>query len=164
MPQQRPQGNQQEDPADIQKERPNNIDAVIRLISNPKFIFSKLEPESFAPAPDDQWTGGGAAYVVAKSQGKMKITQLRKLFAEIKRLDTILKGKDNDQPLDNEFYTRIWLLHPELAYARGRGLIDDSFFRLIRLSLSKDKLNTVADFHRLADFITAIVAYRKYLG
>lgn len=138
------------------------INGVIKKISSADFTFSQLTPEEFAPI-------GGDAYVVAtkKEEGKdkrrLKITQLRKLFAEIKRLEQEVKGKRDDEPLTEEFYNKLWLLQPELAYARGRDLVDKSFFELMRVSLSENKLKTVGDFRRFAQFLTAIVAYSKYV-
>lgn len=139
-----------------------DIRAVIRKISKPDFTFSQLAPEDFAPID-------GCAYAVAtkvdrgKAKRRLKITQLRKLFAEIKRLEKQLKGSPDTNSLPQEFYNELWLLQPELAYARGRELIDQDFFELMRVSLSRDKLKTVADFRRFSQFLTAVVAYSKYL-
>lgn len=140
-----------------------NIEGVIQKIKQPNFTFSQLDTEYFAPI-------NGAAYAVAvkmvknKEKRRLKITQLRKLFAEIKRLERELKGKKDDEPLQGQFYDQLWLLQPELAYAKGRNLIDADFFELMRKSLVKEKLRTVADFRRFSQFLTAVVAYSKYIS
>ncbi len=54
------------------------------------------------------------------------------------------------------------LLVPELAYARGRDLIPQKFYDLMRRCLSDPKLQTVGDFRRLAELLTALLAYHKY--
>lgn len=144
------------------EEKPKNIQEVIEKIKKPDFTYSQLKPEEFAPAPDKQGKEGGIAYIIAK-QTEMKITQLRKLFAEIKQIERELKGRKEEGNLEG-IYPRLWLLHPELAYARGRGLIDEKFYELMILSLSRDKLGTVKDFFRFSEFITAIFAYKKYVG
>lgn len=139
-----------------------DIRAVIRKISKPDFTFSQLAPEDFAPID-------GCAYAVAtkidrgKAKGRLKITQLRKLFAEIKRLERELGASRETESLTPQFYSQLYLLHPVLAYAKGRDLIDQDFFELMRVSLSRDKLKTVADFRRFSQFLTAVVAYSKYL-
>ena len=154
-------------------EKPQNIGEVINLISKSDFNFSKLESEYFAPAPDEQGENGGAAFVVAgiRERGKwkkrIKITQLRKLFAEVKCLERELKIKrlweEKEEILPEDFYTGLWLLHPELAYARGRNLIDEDFFKLMRRSIQPEKLKSVGDFRRFSEFLTAVLAYSKYL-
>jgi len=145
------------------------IKALIQKVNEPGFTFSKLKPEDYAPLER-------FAYNVAvrktqtKNGGKeelevrIKITQLRKFFAEVKRLERGLKGRGENQALDESFYAKLYLLHPLLAYAKGRKLIDDDFFKLMRSSLTREKLRTVKDFLTFSDFLTAVLAYSKYAG
>ena len=118
--------------------------------------FNELKPGEYA-VPD------GFADKVARNEKKMKTTQLRKFFSKIKNLERELKGRGNREVLDDGFKSRMYLLLPELAYSKGRQLINEDFFDLITI-IVKDKLKTVGDFKNFANFMTAIVAYKKAHG
>jgi len=150
---------------------PYEIRALIQKVKEPGFTFSKLKPEDYAPLHR-------FAYHVAvvertdrtegrrkKTETRIKITQLRKFFAEVKRLEKReLKGRDKDKALDDIFYAKLYRLHHLLAYAKGRDHIDEHFFKLMCSSLTREKLQTVEDFLTFSDFLTAILAYSKYAG
>ena len=63
--------------------------------------------------------------------------------------------------MPGEIRGKLLPLIPELAYAQGRGLIPDDFYRLMKASLSSQKLQTVKDFRLLTEFLTAVLAYHK---
>ena len=98
----------------------------------------------------------GYADSLAQKIGKdeLKPTQLRKVFHALKDIQRTLKS----QPFDR---SQVMKLIPELAYALGRGLIPKPFYDLMRICLSKEKLQNNDDFERLMDFLTAILAYHK---
>ena len=114
--------------------------------------FALLEPEYYAKE-------NGAAHVVAKDiKKKMKVTQLRKFFGHIKKIQLKYKGEQADKKVDkSEFY----LLLPELAYALGRDLISRNFYELMKMSLGSSKIEEVKDFNRFVDFLSAVLAYHK---
>jgi len=120
-----------------------------------KANFSEIPIEDFAP--DGTW-----ASIVAEDLGKgMKTAQLRKVFHELKRIETQQRGIDDNIAFKD---SKIYLLIPQLAYARARDLITRNFYDLIRVIIgdkSTTKLKTVGDYHRFIDFMTAIVAYQK---
>jgi CRISPR type III-A-associated protein Csm2 len=149
---------------------PYEIELLIQKVKEPGFTFSKLKPEDYAPLHR-------FAYHVAvvertdrtqgrrkKTETRIKITQLRKFFAEVKRLERGLKGRGENEALDDSFYAKLYPLHPLLAYAKGRDHIDKHFFEFMRSSLTREKLPTVKDFLTFSDFLTAILAYSKYAG
>lgn len=113
-------------------------------------------PSMSAIRPDDYADRDGWADVVARTS-EMKSTQLRKIFHYVKDL------KREFQKNDNSFNrAKVALLMPSLAYAKGRGLLPEDFYKLLTLCFSQDKCKTVADFNSTADFLEAILAYHKY--
>lgn len=106
---------------------------------------------------------GKVADELAKDfKDKLKPTQLRKVFHALKEMERDFKGRKDDEKLRSEDKIKIYPLAPELAYARGRDLIPQDFYELMRLCLSSEKLDTIGDFRRLVQFLTAILAYHKY--
>jgi len=119
-------------------------------------LMELLKPEQFAE-PELLADKIAKEYV-----GKMKPTQLRKFFHALKEKERELKGKPDDEDLDSKSKAKISLFIPELAYARGRKLIPQSFYELMRLCLSSDKLKKGGDLKVLMQFLTSILAYYKY--
>lgn len=95
---------------------------------------------------------------------KLKPTQLRKVFNPIKQIGRQLNvaGLKSSDPIPTDQRSSILMLLPPLAYARGRDLIPEEFYQLLVVCLDSNKLKTVADFNRLDEFLTAILAYHKY--
>lgn len=102
---------------------------------------------------------GGYADALALSMKSMKVHQLRKFFGEIKSLE---KQIQEGSKLDGEVREEIALLIPTLAYAKGRELITQEFYDVMKLSLQK--IATSADFCKFSKFLTAVVAYSKLHG
>lgn len=124
-------------------------------------ILAKLERLSrmadFNPA--DFAEEGGDADTLAREFGEeLKSTQLRKVFGALKQVDIRVKSDPPDKPLPRSEINR---LIPELAYAYGRGLVPQRFYKLMKLCLSHTKTKTVEDFRRLMEFLTALLAYHK---
>jgi len=100
----------------------------------------------------------GYAEKIAKEFGDLKPTQLRKVFHELKRIERDVKKKGEKGKFE---YTRVAKLLPHLAYAKGRQLIPEKFYQMLKMCLDKQKLEINEDFLRLAEFVTAILAYHK---
>lgn len=117
--------------------------------------FCQIEVEDFAP--DGKW-----AYNIAEFLGRdMKVTQLRKVFNTLKQMEVELKGKKKEDSFNNP---KLYMLLPQLAYARARGLIESDFYTLLKEIIGDKettKIKTVGDFLRFVEFMTAIVAYHK---
>ncbi|MEW6375032.1 MAG: type III-A CRISPR-associated protein Csm2 [Thermodesulfobacteriota bacterium] len=98
----------------------------------------------------------GYADSLAQKFGKdeLKPTQLRKVFHALKDIQRGLKS----QPFDR---TKVMKLLPEIAYASGRGLIPKTFYDLMKICLSKEKLKDKNDFEKVMDLLTSILAYHK---
>ena len=115
-----------------------------------------LDPQDFAPE------GMVADKIAQQFKDKLKPTQMRKVFHTLKRIERNMRGKQDNDPLDPRQRTEINLLFPNLAYAVGRELLPRPFYNVLKLCLSADKMKTVADFRRLTQLLTAILAYQKY--
>jgi CRISPR type III-A-associated protein Csm2 len=131
---------------------PNNVVAELERRSDT--LSQVLQVQDFADR-------GDLADRLAKSYGEdLKATQLRRLFHTIKDIERRLSREDRE--LTDEELTRILPLQYQLAYARGRRLIPQHFYELLRACMGGGKLKTVADFRRLTSFLEAILAYHKY--
>lgn len=135
-------------------------DNVVSELSRPGTLSTLLCPEQFAE-PGKLADQLAKAYIRDRS-AELKPTQLRKVFHALKEKERKLKAKKDSEELGSEDKSDLYLVAPELAYARGRGLIPQDFYELMRVCLSSEKLQTVLDFRRLIQFITAILGYHKY--
>jgi CRISPR-associated protein Csm2 len=114
--------------------------------------LAELDPRDFAEE-------GGYAHVLAREfGGSLKPTQLRKVFHALKRIDLGLKGRPAEATLDRAEVNR---LIPELAYALGRQLIPRDFYNLMKACLGHQRMQTVGDFRRTMELLTAVLAYQK---
>lgn len=117
-----------------------------------KESFKDVKVEDFAKA-------GGWADVIAKKLGsEMKTNQLRKVFNAIKLMDQKAKGRSDEEEFNEP---DLYMLMPQLAYAKARKLIDDDFYTLIKTVINEKKIKDVSDFRRFTQFMTAIIAYHK---
>lgn len=136
-------------------------DGFLRHISNPNTrgtLSELLSVSDFAERTK-------LADQIAEHIGKeLKPTQLRKIFNPIKEIarDLELSDKKPSDRLPDEIRARVAMLHPPLAYARGRKLIPEDFYNLITSCMNSSRMQIVADFQILDNFITSILAYHKY--
>lgn len=104
---------------------------------------------------------GGYAERVAEGVQNLKTTQLRKFFSEIKANERELKEKGWGG-IKADFY----LMRPNLAYAKARGLVPDHFFKLVDACMKQvdkgDENQKKENYKRFVQFLEAIVAYHKY--
>lgn len=92
---------------------------------------------------------------------RLKPTQLRRFFHAIKGVERNLRLLTDEQPLPEDIRRQLLPLMPELAYARGRNLIPEDFYHLLKACLDSRRLRTVGDLRLLAQFLKAILAYHK---
>lgn len=123
----------------------------------PNLNESSLKPEEYAVP-----TGYAdkIAEEITNAKEEIKVTQLRKLFTKIKNIQNKIKT-NNDL---NKYKNEIVLISPELAYARGRKLITEDFYNLIKSCLLKGnqiKFSSKAEFDNFVKFLEAILAYHK---
>lgn len=116
--------------------------------------LSDLKPEDYA-------LEGGIADKIAQQSGEMKFTQLRKFFGHIKKIEREEKKGKGRIDSDSFDLTKLYLLMPELVYAYGRQLITKDFYDVMKICLGPDKIKEVADFKRLVELLTAVIAYHK---
>lgn len=119
-------------------------------------LSNLLKPDDFAPED------AVASQIALAYKEKLKPTQTRRIFNTIKQIESTHKTDGDGVALSDDDRMRLTLLGPDLAYAAGRELIPKEFYDIIKLMLSRDKLQTVGDLRRLVQFLTAIVAYQKY--
>jgi CRISPR-associated protein Csm2 len=119
-------------------------------------LAALLNPQDFAPE------GMVADSIAQQYKAELKPTQMRKVFHTFKKIEIGLKPKRDEDPLDAKQMAEISLLVPNLAYAAGRDLLPKPFYNVLKLCLSSGKMQTVADFRRLTQLLTAILAYQKY--
>lgn len=132
---------------------PQNI---VEHLKQPQALSHLLKLEDFAE-PDTLAEALAKAY-----KGKLKATQLRRFFHTLKDIERGTHGRREDESLPAEIRHQLLPIMPELAYARGRDLIPDDFYRLLRACLTVQKLPTVGDLRLLVNFLTAILAYHKF--
>jgi CRISPR-associated protein Csm2 len=104
----------------------------------------------------------GIAYAVG-CMNKLKRSQLRKFFNEIKTLEYDLKTEEDIKKIK----IRILALIPKLAYSKGRDLIDENFYEFMKTILSKVKedmneKNAQEVFEVFVKILESIVAYHTY--
>ncbi|MEG3224831.1 MAG: type III-A CRISPR-associated protein Csm2 [Methanobacteriales archaeon Met13] len=125
------------------------------VISNIKGLEMLKDMDAKVFADED-----GYADIISRRlvRSKLKTSQLRKFFGAIRDIE---REKEWDK-METQFY----LLKPKLANSRGRDLIPEEFYQVMKVSMSKvdkgsdeDKVN---NFNRMVEFIEAIVAYHKY--
>ena len=117
--------------------------------------FSELSYEEIAKQ-------NGIAERLAKQKGALNVTQLRKFFDQVKKIELNLSDKDWTDAVTRDFF----MLRPQLAYAKGRDLISQEFFE--QMSFCLDKVNASVNkpeaYRRFSSLVEATVAYRKYHG
>ena len=106
--------------------------------------------------PYDGWANSLASYF----KSRFKITQLRKLFNEIKKT-TKQAETDLERAKQN-----LWRIYPIIAYAEARKLIPSDFAQILNEIIRKvdeceDSAKQRESFKRLEDFATALYAYFK---
>jgi CRISPR-associated protein Csm2 len=100
--------------------------------------------------------------------GKLKRSQLRKFFNEIKTLEYDLKKYDLKKEEDiKKIQMRILALIPKLAYAKGRELIDEDFYDFMKTILMKvkediNKEDVQKVFEVFVKILESIVAYHIF--
>lgn len=119
-------------------------------------MLKSMTTESFANE------GGYADKLALRLRGKLKTTQLRRFFDSIQGIKRKLSKMTTWDKVEVDFY----LLKPNIAYAKGRRLIPEDFYLVIRTSLNKvDKGNNddkIKNFEVFFQFLQSIIAYQKF--
>lgn len=149
-----------------QMNRNNPIDELIREIKNANTLKDVFTPEKYA-LPGG-WADSIASIIIIedskkkqennKKKASMNSNQLRKIFTQLKNIE---KKLDEKQKLDENLTNEILLLMPQIAYTRGRELISESFYNLLKECISSNKIMDKEDFKRFVKFYEAVIAYSK---
>jgi len=91
-----------------------------------------------------------------RNNAEIKATQLRRFFHRVKQIQSRIETTDT---FDR---SEIAGLMPMLAYARGRKLIPEDFYDLMKLCFGSERCKTKEDFLASASFLEAVMAYHKY--
>lgn len=131
----------------------NSIIASIQSMNS----MSEYSPKTFADI-------GGDADIIAKSikDKDLKATQLRKFFDELKQIELQL---NEDGSTWSDVERKFYMIKPMLAYAKGRGLISDDFFKLMTVCMKKIDVQGTEqkdNYNVFVKFVESIVAYHKY--
>jgi CRISPR-associated protein Csm2 len=114
--------------------------------------LSDLEVKKYADT-------GGYADIIAQTNKDLNTTQLRKFFGAIRKME---KKADSWKNIEADFY----LLKPQLANARGRGVIPKGFYDIMMSIMDKvdrgDDKEKLENFRVFVKFIESIVAYHKF--
>lgn len=94
--------------------------------------------------------------------GELRSTQLRKVFQGLRAVQRLISRESPNNPFWTEHGQAVARILPMLAYAAGRKLLPRDFYDILKVCLSPQKLQTNADFARVDEFVTAILAYHKY--
>lgn len=129
----------------------NSIKEVENHLNNQLKTLSELKPEDYT-------LKDGIADRIAEKKGKMKFTQIRKFFGHIKEIEKKIKGKKDDSPID---VSELYMLMPELAYGYGREVVSKEFYDVMKICIAGKKIQTVKDFNRFVELLTAVIAYHK---
>ncbi len=102
----------------------------------------------------------GIAEKLGKQRDALKVTQLRKFFDQIKKIETDISDKGWSDGVSRDFF----MLRPQLAYAKGRDLISGEFYELMSFCIERvnDSKNKPEAYRRFSSLVEATVAYRKY--
>lgn len=120
-----------------------------------KIVFSEPSPELYDTVADSM------AKAVAESgkadrKEKNKSTQLRKFYDEIVMWDQRVKTNPDKF---NEYLPLIRMINAKVAYAKGRELVDDNFFNLMKRCLGEVK--DVRTFGNCKKFLEAFMGFYK---
>lgn len=130
-----------------QENQTKTVSEVTEKIKKANSLSAVLDPKDFAPIY------GWADKITWELQGKIKSSQLRKVFNQIKQVC---------DKADIENKVELYLIYPNLVYAQARDLIPREFYNLLVACLDKLKESkNKEDFKRFGEFMTAIVAYNK---
>ena len=136
-----------------------SIDQVKQRIDSLK-AMSELKPEEFC----EEYGLADSLVRDKKFRDKLKPTQLRKIFQELKIISREVEHSVKEETDYQETFDRTKLLKlmPMLAYAVGRDLIPKDFYDLIKSCMSQQKLKTKGDFLSFFRFMEAILAFHKF--
>ena len=148
------------DKKEEKREINNNYDRLIsEVIKDIKKGVLNIDLEAYLqPEGVCEGIAGAVGYI-----GKLKRSQLRKFFNEIKTLEYDLKSEEDIKKIK----IRILALIPKLAYSKGRDLIDENFYEFMKTILSKVKedmneKNAQEVFEVFVKILESIVAYHTY--
>jgi len=83
-----------------------------------------------------------------------KRTQLRKFYDEVIRLENVARERNSEW---TTVLPMVHMLTAKAAYARGRGLISDSFLTFIKESVSQTQ--TINDLRVFSSFFEAVIGF-----
>lgn len=109
----------------------------------------------------------GYADKIAHTLRNMKTAQLRRFFGAIKSIERTIEEENPEKAWD-EVEAEFYLLKPKIAYAKGRKLIPEEFYQVLKVSLNKINVGSnedkIENFRIFVRFLESIVAYHKFYG
>jgi CRISPR-associated protein Csm2 len=127
-----------------------------------KLLEGKLKEKNISGLNIEEFIEpNGIAERIAKDT-KIKRSQLRKFFNEVKELKQKVLEIKSDENLKPDIRIRVTALIPKLAYASGRNTINKNFYEFMKLLLLKLKDGKRKDFEAFDQIFEAIIAYHTY--
>jgi CRISPR-associated protein Csm2 len=140
-----------------------SIDQIKQRITALRFM-RELDPTAFA---EEEGLADSLVQHFKNQRKDLKATQLRKVFQSIKMIQRQIEPEiRKNQAYKNGAFNRATIagVMVNLAYAKGRNLIPEDFYNIMKQCLSQQKLQNNEDFIRVAEFTEAILAYYKFRG
>jgi CRISPR-associated protein Csm2 len=107
-------------------------------------------------AEENGWADLFVQDLVRNRNKELKANQLRRFFHKIKQIQHQVETTNSFK------YAQVASVMPVLAYARGRELIPEEFYELMKLCFGSERCREAADFLAAANFLEAVMAYHKY--
>jgi len=103
----------------------------------------------------DVYLPEGKAHRIANDLRNTTSNQVRKIFSMVKEAEAL--GKKDF----NKGREKLFMIVPISAYAVGRKLIDQDFYKLLEVCINMTKIKTGKDIEMFSKFFESIVAYLK---
>ncbi len=139
------------------EEKQNELKNIISKIEEANSLKEIFKPEEYALPRGWAETVSKVLIKGNKKEG-MNNNQLRKIFTQLKGIETQLK--QNEEKFD-KYKNNIFLIMPQVAYAFGRNVITKEFYNLMKACIKPNKIKAPKDYYCFVSFFTAIVAYFK---
>jgi len=137
----------------------NNVDF---LYACNKLLEEKLKEKNISGLNIEEFIEPSSIAEKIAKETKIKRSQLRKFFNEVKELKQKVLEIKSDENLKPDIRIRVTALIPKLAYAVGRKTIDKDFYEFMKQLLQTLKEGTRKDFEAFDQIFEAIIAYHTY--
>lgn len=151
-----------EHPSPSEREGRGAIGELIDLIKKKRPLSRALAEESLIYNPDSGLIYRAAVELVGGRDKQMQVTQLRRLFAEVQTIARLGESAESEELPSGCKRRLVVRVQPFLAYAKGRGLLKEQAFSLLKTLLDPENFQKKGDVQALKEVFQALVGYAKY--